>query len=483
VSRTDKRVHAASALFVAASAVVMWRLGWGSVHWWAFPAMVAAVALSEKCTIKLQIGRQHWLVALTEATMAAAFVFAPGAWLVPATALGMVLAIVRDGNWLKVEYNATQFGFSAAAGSLVSAAFGNGILGAAFGVFAFWLVSYLAVALVISLTGLGGRLRDIFDVSGALSLVNAAGNASMGLLAAWLTLNAPLGLLALIVPCGLLWLSYDQQTRQASETRLFSELADGQERVSGRSTDASARVVLTAASRLFGGDAEMVLMTADGPVRYLGDDRNVLRERAEQEVFDEPWVLRALGSKAITTGVDEGRPYCSAVLGDVHAPMAILVTRRPAGAQTFDRRDQSMAAILMRQAAGWMSVAELTESRDDALEMAEAAGEAARALGDMGANTWPAMVSLRESAARLGRLATMPEGPDPVGDIVGELHATERAVASLLGAIALAADPELARALDSDELAMPDIKPAHVPDDDVWTTTGVLEVEVADSTP
>jgi hypothetical protein len=46
VSRTDKRVHAASALFVAASAVVMWRLGWGSVHWWAFPAMVAAVALS-----------------------------------------------------------------------------------------------------------------------------------------------------------------------------------------------------------------------------------------------------------------------------------------------------------------------------------------------------------------------------------------------------------------------------------------------------
>ncbi|MDX6209230.1 MAG: hypothetical protein QOE24_1621, partial [Frankiales bacterium] len=154
-----------------------------------------------------------------------------------------------------------------------------------------------------------------------------------------------------------------------------------------------------------------------------------------------------------------------------------------AGAQTFDRRDQSMAAILMRQAAGWMSVAELTESRDEALEMAEAAGEAARALGDMGANTWPAMVSLRESAARLGRLATMPEGPDPVGDIVGELHATERAVASLLGAIALAADPELARALDSDELAMPDIKPAHVPDDDVWTTTGVLEVEVADSTP
>ena len=98
----------------------------------------------------------------------------------------------------------------------------------------------------------------------------------------------------------------------------------------------------------------------------------------------------------------------------------------------------------------------------------------------MGANTWPAMVSLRESAARLGRLAAMPEGPDPVGDIVGELHAAERAVASLLGAIALAADPELA-ALDTQELAP--ATATAVADDDVWTTTGVLEVEVADSTP
>jgi hypothetical protein len=305
----------------------------------------------------------------------------------------------------------------------------------------------------------------------------------MGLLAAWLTLNAPIGLLALVVPCALIWVSYDQQTRQALETRLFTELAEGQERVSGRSSDASARVVLTAAARMFGGDAEMVLMTADGPVRYIGDDRSVMRARVEQDVFDEAWVLRALGARAVTTGVDEGRPYCSAVLGDVQAPMAVLIARRPVDGQPFDRREQTMAGVLMRQAASWLSVAELTESRDEALEMAEAATEAARALGDMGANTWPAMVSLRESATRLSRLATMPEGPDPVGDIVGELHATERAVASLLGAIALAADPELARAMDSHELAMPDSKPAHVPDDDVWTTTGVLEVEVADSTP
>ena len=76
----------------------------------------------------------------------------------------------------------------------------------------------------------------------------------------------------------------------------------------------------------------------------------------------------------------------------------------------------------------------------------------------------------------------MPEGPDPVGDIVGELHAAERAVASLLGAIALAADPELARASTRDELALPTAD-SRSADDDVWTTTGVLEAEVADSAP
>lgn len=483
MTRTDRRVHAATAVLALACLVIITRIGWGHIRWWALPLMTVLVFVSELCHIRLQIGKHHWMVAFTESSISAALVFAPGSWLVPAITVGVLVCLVVQGTrGLKLEFNAAQFAASAAVGAWVAISLGGGVLGAAVGVVAFWLVNYLSVALVIWLTG-GGRLADIFDLSGVLSAFNAAANASIGLLAAWLALNAPIGLLALIVPCALIYVSSDQQTRQAAQTRLFAELADGQERVSGRSTDASARVVLTAAARLFGGDAEMVLMTAEGPVRYVGDDRNVSRARAEQDVFGEPWVLRALGSKAVTTGVDEGRPYCSAVLGDVHAPMAILVTRRPVGAQPFDRRDQSMAGILIRQAAGWMSVAELTESRDEALELAEAAGEAARALGDIGANTWPAMVSLRESATRLSRLATMPEGPDPVGDIVGELHAAERAVASLLGAIALAADPELARALDSDELAMPDAAPAHVPDDDVWTTTGVLEVEVADSRP
>jgi hypothetical protein len=480
----ERRVYALSALIFAACITLMTQLSWGNVRWWALPVMTLVALVSESCNIKLQIGRHHWYVAFTESSISAALVFALGSWLVPAIALGVLLSVVRSGkSHLKVVFNVAQFGLSVAVGVWAGTAAGGGVLGAAIGIGAFWLVNYLAVALVIWVSSEGAALSDIFDVSGAINLINAAANASLGLLAAWLTLHAPLGLLALVVPCALIWVSYDQQTRQALEARLFSELADGQERVSGRSSDASARVVLTAAARLFGGDAEMLLMTADGPVRYLGDDRSVTRERVEQDAFGASWVQRALGTRTVTTGIEaDGRPYCATVLGDAATPMAVLVVRRPERAQAFDRREQNMAAVLIRQASSWLSVAELTESRDEAREMAEAATEAARALGDMGANTWPAMVSLRESASRLSRLATMPEGPDPVGDIVGELHAAERAVASLLGAIALAADPELARALDTDEMALPTAD-TRVPDDDVWTTTGVLESQAVDSSP
>jgi hypothetical protein len=483
VSAIDRRVHAASAALLVACAAVVSQLPWGHVTWWAIPALVVLVTASELFVIKLQIGKQHWMVAFTEASISAAFVFALGSWSVPAVTIGVCIAmLVHRTSLIKIEFNVAQFALSVAVGAWVASALGGGVLGAGLGTAAFWLVNNLCVAGIVWATSEDAKLSDIIDISFAVALVNAAANASLGLLAAWLSLNAPYGLLALVVPCALIWVTYDQQTRQANAARLFSELADGQERMSARSTDASARVVMAAAARLFGADAEMLLVTADGPVRYSGDSRSVARERVGHEAFDAAWVLRALGSRAVTAGTEDGRPYCSAVLGDLQAPMAVLVVRRPTGAENFDRRDQNMAGVLLQQAAGWLSIAEMAESRDEAIEKAEAATEAARALGDMGADTWPAMVSLRESASRLSRLATMPEGPDPVGDIVGELHSAERAVASLLGAIALAAEPELAAALESDQAAMGEA-PARVPDDEVWTTTGVLEVEAADATP
>jgi hypothetical protein len=310
--------------------------------------------------------------------------------------------------------------------------------------------------------------------SAPLAAVHSAGISSLGILGAWLTEQAPLGLVALVVPLLLLWLSYDEQTARAAEARLFAELARLQEQASGRSIDVSAQVVLTAAARLFGGaDVEMVLMAADGPVHYVGDENGVGRQRVAPDVLDRDWVIRALGGSTIQTGADEGRGYCSAVLGGGDAPLAVLIARRPHGSAGFGRREAMLAEVLAQQAESWLSVAELAKSRDAARAQAEAAEDAARALGDLGAHTVPALVVLRESANRLARLAGNDSGPAAVGEIVDELYAVERAVASLLGAIALAADPDLA-ALDGFGADGGEGARRAVTD---WTTTGVLTSE------
>jgi hypothetical protein len=116
----------------------------------------------------------------------------------------------------------------------------------------------------------------------------------------------------------------------------------------------------------------------------------------------------------------------------------------------------------VRQAESWLSVAELAARRDEALGRAEVYGAANRVLGEVSQETVPALAVLRESAHRLSRLATRYDGPDAVDEIVTELYSVERAVASLLGAIALAS-----------ETVTGPTAPARTEAE--WTTTGRLE--------
>ena len=440
--------------------------GWGSPRLWAPFALAAGVALSEVAVVHLAFGRQRWSFSCTDGAIGAALVFSTGAWTATAVVVGVLVAqLARRQPKLKVWFNVAQFAASTGVAAAFSHWLGGGLLGASAGMGWFWLLNHALVAGAVAMTS-GRRLRGLLWASAPMSALHTAGNTSVGLLAAWLALNAPLGLLGLVVPMALLWWSYDQQTRRAAEATLFAELARGQERATGQSIEASARVVLTAAARLFGGaDVDLVLMGADGPVRYAGDEYGVTtRERVSSAVLDERWAIRALGSGGVTTGADDGRPYCSAVLGHRQKPLALLHARRPRGSAGFGRREVTLAEVLVGQAESWLSVADLAASRDAALDRAEIADEAARALGDIGATTAPSLSVLRQSASRLAQLAGMPTGPSEIGEIVDELHAVERAVASLLGAIALAADGDL-RAVEG---------PEPVRAEPEWTTTGVL---------
>jgi hypothetical protein len=465
----SSRVGVLSGAACLVAVVVAVLNGWGDPEWYGVPLLAVAVAAAECTVAHLSFGRQHWTFSLTEAALAVAFVHSPGSWTVLGVAAGVLAAqLVRRQELVKLQFNVSQYVAATALGAAVAHLIGGGVGGAIAGMAVFWLVNNVLIAAAMSIMT-DQPFRHLLFASAPLASMHSLGASGLGVLAAWLALNAPFGLLALVVPLLLLWISYDEQTARAAEAQLYAELARLQERASGRSVDLSAQVVLTAAARLFDSDdVEMVLMGEEGPVQYTGDADGVQRRRVDADALDEPWILNALGERGTVTGSDNGRPWCATVLGGDDAPQAILIARRAAGSSGFGRRETMLANVLVQQAESWLSIAELAASRDEARAQAEAAEDAARALSHLGADTAPSLGVLRESANRLARLADT-EGPASVHEIVDELYAVERAVASLLGAIALAAETDLGLGYSEDNQQQPAPRRSAA-----WTTTGVL---------
>ncbi|MCW2715188.1 MAG: hypothetical protein JWN88_2235 [Frankiales bacterium] len=438
--------------------------GWGEVPLWSVPALVLAVTAAEPAAVHLQLGRQRWTFCLLEGALGVALVAGAGAWTVLGVGLGVLVSqALRSQPRRKREFDVARTVLATAAAQAVAGALGGGIAAAAAGMLVFWLLTHLLMALAVRLTS--RRPFGSLVLSGVLrSAGQSAANTSLGLVAAVLWVEAPWGLGALIALVALLCASYDQQTSRSAEALLYAELARGQERETGRSSDRSAQVVLTAAARLLGGaDVELVLLSPAGPVRYAGNEAGVpTRQRVSSDVFDEPWVMRALGARCVSVGRHEGRPYLSAILGDPDSPLAVLRAQRGPGSSAFDRNEVRLTRVLVGQAESWLSVADLAARSRAAVQRADAADEAAKALSHLGSATAPALLVLRESADRLARLA----GSDgAIDDIVEELQLVERAVASLLGAIALAAEPDLVQHPGA-------AAPVRATTD--WTTTGVL---------
>jgi type II secretory pathway pseudopilin PulG len=444
-------------------------LGWGRAPWWALPAMAAAVAIAEFSTARLVVRNESAVgFALTDAVVAIGFVIHPGAWVSVAVAIAVVAANIGRSNLTKVAFNAAQYPAAICVGLLIARSLGGDMLAAAVGLLAFGVVNFLFVAFPVAWMS-SQRYFSVISGAGQMTIIHLTGNLSLGLLAAWLAQHKPLGLLGLAAPLLLLWWSYQQQTERASEARLFAELARGQEQAASRSLDSSAQVIVTAAARLFGGaEVEMLLRHPEGLVRYVGSENGVKsRDRVEADAFAEPWVLRTMGARRVRIGNEDGRPYCSAVLGDHDRPLAVLIARRTSRSRSFERLDIRLADVLVGQAEAWLSVANMTARHEAAIGQVAALGEGNKALGQLGAETVPSLLVLRESAERLSRLAYSFSGPDPVREIVDELHSAERAVASLLGAVALASEPELIAGSDGPRSVM------QV--DSEWTTTGRLE--------
>lgn len=458
---TVRQVAGASLLVALGVCLVT---GWGAVPVWAVPALALVVAGSELATVHLQFGRQRWGLSFMEGALGAALVLATGAWTVVAVGLGMAVAqMVRRQVWLKREFSLAQAVCATALGQAVAGALEGGIVGASVGLLVYWTVNYGLIALAVSVTE-DRSLRMLAPASVPMSAVYAVGNSSIGLLAAFLATTAPLGLIGLVVPFALLWWSYDQQTRRSVESHLFADLARGQEGKSHRSSDRSAEVIVTAAGRtLVGADIELVVLAADGPVRYSGDHSGTpIRRRLALDAFDAPWVLRTLGEPGATCGREGLRPYLCAVLGDPDAPLALLRAQRDDGEPGFTRNELRLARVLVGQAQAWLMEGGWTTRTWAAGSWPGISGGGAKPVSEMGLVAAPALVVIGESAERLARLA---ESAGRVEEIVEELQVVQRAVAALLGSISLAVEPE--------RLQFPgQAVPARQGTD--WTTTGVL---------
>ena len=449
----------------------------GSPAWWALPTFAVSVIVSELSIVNFAVGRRQWTLSLTDALASAVYVLAPGSWMVLMLPAGVAVAqLVRRQRTEKILFNSAQFAAATAFGAWTAQiALDNDLprlTAAALAMTAFWLIQTPLVAVAVASTT-RRALSELLSGSAPLAFVHTAASSCVGLLGAWLALTAPVGLIGLLVPLALLWSSFDQTTRRSNEALLFAELARGQERAGG-SVDISAQVMLTAAGRLLAAaHVELLVFAGEGLVRYTGDgDAAPVTERVGLESLDKPWITEVL-HEGVATGVDDRQPFCHLRVGPATSPIALIRATRTAGAGTFTRQDARVARVLVVQAESWLSVADLAASRDAALHRAEAADLSARALGDLGADALPALIALRESSSRLARLAREGSDRSAVEAIVEELHAVERAVASLLGAIALAAEPDL----NSDVPVVPfPISPVGVlpraPERAEWTSSG-----------
>ncbi|MBI3686085.1 MAG: hypothetical protein HY241_01885 [Actinobacteria bacterium] len=438
--RGRRPIIAATALAAVVAMITAVSTPWNSPSWWALPGLALGLAIAERYRASFIIGRQAFTFGLGDPLLAAGLLLRPGSWLTVAYGVGAALAIgLRSRQPIKLAFNGANFTGSTglAVGSCVL--LGGGLPGAVVGALVFIVVNNSLAAFPVAMVS-GRRYRSVLVDIGFMTLLITVGNASVGLLGGWLLAFQPLGLLGLVVPAGLLWWSFHQQSNRAAEARLFAEIARGHETILGTSVDTSAQVVVTAAARVFGGaEVELLLRHPDGPVLYRGDEHSLsTRSRTEPDAFSAGWVLRALAARGPLVGVEGTRPFVSVVLGDVDRPLAVLIIRRPARAGGFTRADVQLAEVLVTQAESWLSVADLTAQADKARGEVEAYRAAGRVLGDIGADTAPALVVLRESADRLSRLANRFDGAHPVTEIVEELHTVERAVAALLGAVSMA---------------------------------------------
>jgi hypothetical protein len=404
--------------------------GWGDVPLLVVALLAVVVAVAELVVLPARLGPYRWPASLTEGAVGACLLVGEGAWSVVAVGAGVAAAQgVRRCPRHKRELDLAVRLVATAAASTVSAATGGGLLGAVAGLTVFWSLTCLLLAVAVTAVSTRPLLRLLRWVA-QRSALHTAGSAAVGLVAGWLALRAPVGLVGVAAGAVVAWSAAATAGRRRGEARLCTLLAQAP----ARSPDASAHLLVTAVARLLrGADVELVVLDGGLARRFTGDEGGGTGTACDVVALDEPWVLDALGAPGVRRAREDDRPVLTAVLQRPGRAPAVLRARRPPGDVGFERSDLRAVDVLV--------------ARADACLVAGADGVEAAAE--------PAVVRVRASVERLDALAA---GGAATARVAAELHELERSVAALLGSAGLPA------------VAVPQQRPG-TPE---WTTTGAV---------
>ena len=215
------RLRLLSIVFLGGAVALADRLPWGSPGWVGLPILAIAVAVCETALISVTVARQRVTFSLTDGVVAAAFLLAPGWWSVVAVVAGLLpTLIVTRKSALKIQYNLTQYFVATMVAAMVVVRLHGGVGAALVGMVVWWFCNQVLSAIPLSIMG-GERFVPMIFEDAGLHSVHAAATTSIGLLGAWLAVHAPFGLLGLLVPVLVLWMSFDEQTTKSAEATAF----------------------------------------------------------------------------------------------------------------------------------------------------------------------------------------------------------------------------------------------------------------------
>lgn len=220
------------AVAVAGAGAILWRLP--DVGRWTAPDLLAWIGLSVACalleqfTVSIAHESETENYSLTDALWIPALIFARPSVLTLAVAVGVLVGhSARRWAWYKVAYNVAQFVLGITAAEIVFGLFDLPAtltvmhwVATAVAMLVYFSLNELFIAAVMSLVE-GEPLRRLLVLPEGLNLLQAAGNFTIGLLAALVWSTGPVGIPLLVAPMVLSYLAYRGwlQSRQEEQQK------------------------------------------------------------------------------------------------------------------------------------------------------------------------------------------------------------------------------------------------------------------------